>query len=75
MATILANINAGRYVAMFVIILMVSCAKSLLRKGLSILFAVVIILAAIYLISPGLYSIALGYLDKGLNCIVGAIKG
>lgn len=59
---ILASLSIARYGSLAVSVISLVLALKILKKGLSIVFTVIAILAALYFLAPGLYTTVLGFI-------------
>lgn len=60
----LTNLDTSQYVAIFVAVLAVSCAVKVVKNGISVLLSIVGLLAALYFVSPELYTQLFDYLNQ-----------
>lgn len=64
------NIGADQWVAIVLFIFAFSLAKTVLKNGLSILFYVVGVLAALYFFAPGLYELAWAFVLRVVDALI-----
>lgn len=69
----LASLSTDQYVAIFIAVIAISLALKVIKEGLSIVFTVVGILAALYFLSPDLYFQVFAFLEQLLSSIAKAI--
>lgn len=69
---LLLNLSMEQVISLFLFILALSIAASVVKKGMSVLFSFIGILSAIYFIDPQLYSLAKGIVATTIKSLVGS---